>query len=346
MARVNPIRVLRNVGLQIYPEHFRPKFARIIVTRNCPLRCQMCTFWRKPKPDPSLKLIKHWIKELADFGAEEISIGGGEPFIRKDLPEIVREIKSYGIKCGITTSGWLTDKTPFPFPLADHYEISIDGVKPETHDKIRGLKGSWKQAVRTVKLAKKKASVSQINFVLQADNYLELVDYCKFAKSLGVKVAIIPISPKLAAQPAISKKLGRADTSFLKSILEKAMAVGNVLNTREFFDLYLSKFDCRSCPQKCLAPHDCILIFANGDVYPCGNFYKPVGRLTERKRLKDIYRNYKDVRKAVRQGSYKPCYSCTYPDIIPNRGLLSNIKFFAGEALRSRPSQIKGKPPC
>lgn len=339
MARINPLKILRNVGLQIYPELFRPKLSRIIVTRNCPLKCQMCTFWGKGWRDPSLKLIKHWIKELADFGVEEISIGGGEPFIRKDLPEIVQEIKSYGIRCGITTSGWLTGKVPFP--PADHYEISIDGVKPETHDKIRGLKGSWKQAVKTVKLAKKKSSVSQVNFVLQADNYLELVDFCKFAKSLGVNVSIIPVSSCLAAQPAISKKYGKVDTAPLRSIIDEAMAVGNVLNTREFFDIYFYKLNNKVTQQTCLFPYECILIFANSYVYPCGNFSRPVGKLTEKKRLRDIYRDYKDVRKAVRLGLHNPCFTCTYGDLIPCRGPWSTIKFFVREALRTRPSRLK-----
>lgn len=334
MAQKNPLKILRHAGLQIYPDLFRPKLSRIIVTRNCPLRCQMCTFWGKRWSDPSLGLIKHWIGELADFGVEEISIGGGEPFIRKDLPEIVDEIKSYGIESGITTSGWLTGKVPFP--LADHYEISIDGVKPETHDKIRGVKGSWEQAVKTVKLAKKKSSVSQVNFVLQADNYLELVDFCKFAKSLGVSVSIIPVSSCLAAQPEISKKYGRVDTGRFKSIIDEAMAVGNVLNTKEFFDIYFYKLKNKVTRQTCLFPYECILIFANSYVYPCGNFSRPVGKFTEKKRLEDIYRNYKNVREAVRLGLHKPCASCTYGDLIPNRGLWKTMKFFAQEALRAR----------
>ncbi len=325
-------KIFRSMGMQIRPESFRPKFARIIVSRNCALRCQMCTFWRKWKADPTFEEIKHWIDELAKFGVEEISIGGGEPFLRKDLPQIVERIKSHGIRCGMTTSGWFINSVPL-LP-ADHYEVSIDGVKPETHDKIRGRKGSWERAVKTVKLAKKKYAVSQINFVLQADNYKELVDYCKFAKSLGVKVSIIPISPKLAAQPAVSKKMASVDPKVLRSLINEAMKIGVITNTPEFFGIYLAKFGRDVTPQSCLAPNDCVLIFANSDVYVCGNFDRPVGKLTKTKKLEDIYRDYTEIRKAVSAGKHKPCWNCSYPDINPHRGFVGNIKFFMREARR------------
>jgi len=324
--------ILRDLKVQIQPESIRPEFARIIVTRNCPLRCQMCTFWRRWKSDPSFKEIKYWIDELADFGVKEISIGGGEPFIRKDLPDIVDHIKSYGIRCGITTSGWMVDSVPLA--PADHYEVSIDGPIPEVHDKIRGRPGSWEKAVKTVKLAKKKYAISQINMVLQADNYEYLLDYCEFAKSLGVKVSIIPISPKLAAQPRISKKMAQVDPQVLRTILKKAMKTGVLNNTWEFFEIYLSKFGDGVKAEKRLCPYYYILIFSNSDVYPCGNFDQPVGKLTRTRKLKKIYQDYEKIRKEVAGGCHKHCLDCTYPDIIPFRGVFGNVKFYAQEFIK------------
>ncbi|MFC1914658.1 radical SAM/SPASM domain-containing protein [Chloroflexota bacterium] len=305
---------------------------RIIVTRNCPLRCQMCTFWRKSRPDPSLEIIKHWIKELVDFGVEDIGIGGGEPFIRKDLLEIVEEIKSYGVTCGITTSGWLVGKVPFP-PV-DQCEISIDGATPETHDKIRGRKGSWERAVNTIKIAKEHCRIGQLNFVLQADNYHELVDFCLLAKQLGLGVSVIPVSLKLAAQPSVSKDLVKLDTNLLKHVIGEAMKVGNLLNNREFLRIFLSKLDNGNTQQPCMAPSDIILIFANGDVYPCGNFDTPVGNLSEGKSLEDIYQDYKTLRARVWSGSYEGCSSCIYPDIVTRATLRSRTIRLAQRSLK------------
>ena len=325
-------RASRVIMEYINPEFCRPKSARLIITGNCPLRCKMCSFWHEHSPDPSLELIKYWVKELADFGIEHVAIGGGEPFIRKDLVEIVKEVKSYGMTCGVTTSGWLEDKVPFP-PV-DQCEISIDGARPETHDEIRGVKGSWERAINTVKIAKEYCVVSQLNFVLQADNYSELVDFCLLAKQLGVPVSVIPVSLKLAAQPSLSEDVIEFDTRLLKHSIDEAMKVGNISNNPEFFRIFLSKLKKGGIRQQCLAPFNCVLIFTNGDIYPCGNFDIAVGNLSEGKSLKDVYQDYKTWRKVIWSGSHDRCRSCTYPDIVTRETLRSSMVSFARRSLK------------
>ena len=88
---------VKGVKLLIDPKSCKPHSARLIITKNCMFKCKMCTFWKEKHKDPSLKLVKYWIKELAKFGIKDVDIGGGEPFIRKDLVEIVDEIKKYGM---------------------------------------------------------------------------------------------------------------------------------------------------------------------------------------------------------------------------------------------------------
>jgi len=314
--------MLKDILMQIQPELYRPKYARLIITHNCPLKCQMCSFWHEWKQDPTTEDLKTWIKELADFGVDDISLGGGEPFIRKDLSELVEEIHSYGLTCGVTTSGWI-DKDSFP-PV-DRVEISIDGAKPETHDKIRGMEGSWDKAVSLVKRLKEMGKINQINFVLQRDNYLELEEYAKMAKSLGVMVSIIPISLDLVAQPRLEEGLAEIDPVLLRDQIEKAYAVGNVATTREFIEFWLAKANNEETGTRCLAPNVEILVFATGDVYPCGNIQKPVGNLRESS-LEKIYENYQQRRKEIRAGAYAPCDDCIYPDIIFARGLWQNTK--------------------
>lgn len=310
----------------INPEFSRPRSGRIIITDNCPLRCKMCTFWHKHTPEPSFELIKYWIKEMADFGVKDIDLGGGEPFIRKDLVDIVNEVKSYGITSSFTTSGWLVGKVPFP-PV-DRCEISIDGAKPETHDRIRGVDGSWEKAINAVKIAKQHCQVSQVNFVLQPDNYHEVVDFCQLAKKLEVRVALIPVSLKLAAQSSLSEDMKDFDIPLLKKLLNEAIKVGNVSNNPEFLRIFLSKLEKGATSQPCMSPFNCILIFTNGDIYPCGNFDIAVGNLSEGKRLKDIYSNYKTWRKKILSGLHERCSRCVYPDIITRGTLRSNISTF------------------
>ncbi|MDO8424728.1 MAG: radical SAM protein [bacterium] len=309
----------------INPNLCRPKSARLVVTANCNFRCQMCTFWGKQHEDPSLEVVKYWIKEMADFGIKEIEIGGGEVTLRKDLPDMVSAIKAAGMKCGITTNGWLIGGGQVPFPEVDLMEVSIDGARPETHDKIRGVKGAFERAVKTVEMAKERGVFNHLNFTLQTDNYLELPEYCDFAKKLGVKVGIIPLSLKLAAQPYISDNLSRYNIPILKGHLKKAFASGVILNNQAFFsDIFFRKMEKGPYPTKCLAPYRCILIFINGDVYPCGNLDLIAGNLQPGKKLKDIWRDYSPLRKEIASGKRDFCNRCDYTDIATRRTIVSS----------------------
>jgi len=323
----------KSIMMHLNPETCRPKAARLIITTNCNFRCQICTFWKEKPLEASLETIKYWIKEMADFGIKEIDLGGGEPLLRKDLVEIIKEVKSYGIKCGLTTNGWLLSQIPFP-PL-DYIDISIDGAKPETHDKIRGVKGAWERAIQAAKIAKEHCPV-RFNFVLQTDNYTELVDFCNLAKKLGINVGVIPVSLKLAAQSRISNDLCKYDIPLLKKQLAQALETGVIVNNKEFLSIFLTKAEKGPFPQKCLAPFYCVLIFTNGDVYPCGNFDEPVGNLSIGKSFKDIYRNYRNMRKEIRSGSHRFCSQCVYSDIATTGTIRSNIAPFLKKSLKKK----------
>jgi len=330
------ISAAKRIMLQhINPAFCRPESGRIIVTQNCPLKCKMCTFWHKQHVDPDLKLVKYWIKELAEFGIKDIDIGGGEPFAREDLSDIVREVKTYGITCGLTTSGWLVDKVPFP-PI-DRCEISIDGANAQTHDKIRGIKGSWEQAIHAISVAKKYCKVTQLNFVLQPDNYHELIDFCKLTKKLSVpQVGLIPVSLKLAAQSSLSKEMNDFDLPVLEKVITEALGLGNIANNKEFIRIFLSKLEKGCASQKCFAPYNCILIFTNGDVYPCGNFDVAVGNLSDGGSLKKIYEDYKHWREKISSGLHERCARCIYPDIITRRTMRSNVVLFFQRTLKKK----------
>lgn len=320
----------RNALMYANPDWCKPVSARLVVTINCNFHCQTCTFdwpyWTpEMKKDPSLEQVKHWISEMADFGVKEIEIGGGEVTLRRDLPDMINAVHEAGMKCGITTNGWLIGGGQVPFPKVDSMEISIDGAKAETHDKIRKIKGSFDRAIKTLEMAKKQCLV-HLNFVVQSDNYLEMVDYCNLARKLGVRASFIPVSLDLAAQPHMPESLTQFDIPLLKQQVQEVMKTGVALNSpaslKNFFD---RKEKGKPSPQKCLAPYRCILIFNNSDVYPCGNFDMPVGNLSLDKKLKDIWRNYQNIRSEVRSGKHDFCNNCTYGDVSTRKTILTSV---------------------
>ena len=317
-----------------YPNLFKPTQARLIITENCPLHCQMCSFWHEKSPEIPFELIDHWINECYKFGIKNISLGGGEPFIRPDLSRIVDKIKSMDMTCGITTSGWYVNNRKFP--NVDTCEISIDGYHSKTHDKIRGRKDSWNRAFDLVNriIRDDLCEIPHLNFALQRDNYKELSMFCMLIKKRHLKVSIIPISLHLSAQPALNEKFGAFDFKIMKDEIDGAYRVGNVVTSRSFLENVHAKMEGKRSVERCLTPYTDILIFTNGDVFPCGNIDKPMGNLSINDSLQSIYDDAQESRKDIFKGRNEYCNrKCVYPDIKP-ADLKGNVKLFM-EALRN-----------
>jgi len=91
----NSINFFINVGLQI--------------TRHCNLKCIHCCE-SDQMPDNSIQKIKIIIDKLSNAGLKKICITGGEPFLRKDLTEILEYVFNKNIQITLSTNGFLIDK--------------------------------------------------------------------------------------------------------------------------------------------------------------------------------------------------------------------------------------------
>jgi len=128
---------------------FEPDYIAIDTTYRCNLACSFCfmnkSALRKPAgKELSLAAWKKFIDTLSSK-PREFYIAGGEPGLRKDLPELVAHIKKGGHRCLITTNGCSLDVTAARKLLEaglDEITVSLHGT-PELHDKSVGLKGAF-----------------------------------------------------------------------------------------------------------------------------------------------------------------------------------------------------------
>lgn len=70
------------------------------ITNRCNLMCKHCyaeSNSRKPSEDLPLDTVKNVVDQLSDLGCVIIALAGGEPLMRKDLPQIIEYIKNKGI---------------------------------------------------------------------------------------------------------------------------------------------------------------------------------------------------------------------------------------------------------
>ena len=135
----------------------RPRSVTITLTSRCNLRCVMCNHWKhptRPSEEISTEQAMRVIGQVAAWGVTEVELSGGEPMLRRDFMELLRCAGRNGLKVNVTTNGMLIPED-VALELVQHaglrLQISLDGAKAETHDKIRGKEGSYAEILAGVK---------------------------------------------------------------------------------------------------------------------------------------------------------------------------------------------------
>ncbi len=160
----------------------------VIVTYRCNARCTMCNRYKCPsKPDEELSL--ETIKKLPKMYFTNIT--GGEPFIREDLPDIVRELYKKSDRIVISTNGFFTDRI---IKLCEEFpnvgiRISIEGLE-ETNNKIRGLNDGFNKGYSTLKkLVEMKHPDVGFGMTVQDTNAKDLVPLYDLSNELNMEFA-------------------------------------------------------------------------------------------------------------------------------------------------------------
>ena len=121
----------------------------VIVTYRCNAKCTMCNRYKVPS-NPEEEISIDTIRKLPEMYFTNIT--GGEPFIREDLKEIVRELYKKSDRIVISTNGFFTDRIVDlckEFPQVG-IRISIEGLE-QTNNEIRGLDDGFNRGYTTLK---------------------------------------------------------------------------------------------------------------------------------------------------------------------------------------------------
>ena len=145
------------------------------VTQRCNLRCVHCYAHSKDmeyENELSTEEGMSLIDDLADFGCPVILFSGGEPLMRKDLPELAGYARSKGIRAVISTNGTLITEE-MAKKLKDiglsYVGISLDGMK-ETNDMFRGQEGSFEKALQGLHNCQKEGIKVGLRFTINRHN--------------------------------------------------------------------------------------------------------------------------------------------------------------------------------
>ncbi|MGB5157704.1 12,18-didecarboxysiroheme deacetylase [Desulfobacterium sp. N47] len=149
------------------------------VTRQCNLKCIHCYAHAKSRPvDDELSTADgiKLIDDLSQFQVPVILFSGGEPLMRKDLPELAGYAVEKGMRAVISTNGTLiseqTAKILKEVGLS-YVGISLDGME-EINDRFRGVKGAYKQALEGIRNCMDAGIKVGLRFTINKYNFYEI----------------------------------------------------------------------------------------------------------------------------------------------------------------------------
>jgi MoaA/NifB/PqqE/SkfB family radical SAM enzyme/ubiquinone/menaquinone biosynthesis C-methylase UbiE len=329
----------------------RLREAWLHTNNSCNLACAHCLVSSSPKGEPGLPTAtwRRLIEEVIALGVDRCYITGGEPFVRQDLPELIRLItETHGIELII-----LTNATLFAGPrksLLDgldrtkvRFQVSLDGSTPAINDPIRG-NGSFAAALAGLQELARRGFDVTLTTVVTSTNLADLPSLVRVAAAAGVRSQHLMWMHRRGRVteeqngwfPSTEQLIGAT-----RAAKQEADRHGIVLDNAASFELRANapagvKFDLGNAGWQSLC------VYADGQVYPSAAFanHKPLwcGDATNGMTLEQVWRT-SPVLQQIREASVirKPQASADPLRFLTGGGDLEHSYFFSGEFLGEDP---------
>ena len=320
----------------------KPTVVSLSVTNRCNSHCTMCNIWKRVKDIPDIKSLELSENEIIDLLSRplfselvEIDLTGGEPHLRDDLVDIALgtgRLKNSSLpdlrSIIITSNGLLPQKI-----ISNYHRIleglrdtnldlisvaSIDGIG-ETHDLIRGTRGAYELASKTIS--------GLLELRKEYPNYF-----------IGIKTTVLPDNVHALdaiLDLALEKNLFHiispvffTETRFRNIDRREALRLGpdvhqelsqfysrNEFNTGYFYSKLRSFLTAGRKQWSCTAFYNYLFIEFDGKVYPCELISEPIGDVRKQD-LDDIWNSNpaRYWRKSI--GKLECCQKCIEPGAI------------------------------
>jgi radical SAM protein with 4Fe4S-binding SPASM domain len=248
-----------------------PTDVSIITTYRCQMQCKMCDIWENPS-DSKREITAKELEMLPNF--KFVNITGGEPFVRRDLEDIVEVMYTKAPRIVISTSGWHTDriiKMAKRFPNIG-IRVSIEGLS-QKNDDLRGREGSFDRALRLL-LTLKEMGIKDIGFgcTVSNKNSEDMLWLYKLSREMGLEFATASFHNSYYFHKDDNEITNKDEVinNFRKLMEELLKDKSPKSWYRAFFNLGLINY-IREQPRMlpCEAGTANFFIEPYGDVYPC-----------------------------------------------------------------------------
>ena len=296
----------------------RPCLMLHLITNRCMCHCASCLWKNNDWQDVPLEDLKRFYAQAAEQGFLGTAVSGGEPYLRKDLGELLRFIKrEAGMATLLFNTGWfLQERMDETLPYVDILLLSIDSARPERHDELRGLPGLFDRLMQGIDAVKRKYPDLPIhlNTCVQKGIAEEVDDLIRLTERVGVKISFDVIS---------EFRHGKGDTHFSETdmgmplpelrgvcayLLEKKEAGAPIVNSKMYFRYFVEGKPGYTCHY----PKVCMQLDGRGNVEDCLNLDVPIANIMDMP-LAEILAlpRFRQLRKDA-----EDCCSCNSPTMV------------------------------
>ncbi len=245
----------------------------------CNLKCSHCgSSAGKARPDElTTDEALNLVEDLAKLKTQDVCLMGGEPLIRRDWHIIAKKVKDLGMRLMIISNGYNINRDIISklVDLQPHsVSTSLDGGIAETHDKIRGVKGSFDKVIDYIESSKGADLPTTVLTTVSKLNLKELPMIRDFLlnKSIAWQIQIATPAGRFPRELALSKEEYYSVALFIASMQEKYKKGELPLIGAHCLGYYSSHFPCLGLYPVwtgCQAGITVISIKSNGDIIGC-----------------------------------------------------------------------------
>jgi SynChlorMet cassette radical SAM/SPASM protein ScmE len=318
-----------------------PKTLDIAITNRCNLRCLYCYHFGgagEVGDDLPAREWQQFFEELNRCAVMDVILAGGEPFMRKDLKEIIESIVANRMRFSILSNGTLITEKMADFLAStgrcNHVQVSIDGSNPAVHDACRG-RGNFEKAVGGAKRLMAHGIKTAVRVTIHKHNVRDLDN---IARLLLEDLQL----PSFSTNSAMYMGLCRKNKAMVQmNVGEHILAMESLLRLNKKYDgrisasagplsegrSWLEMEEARLAgkatqPHRgflagCNGPDSKMAVRADGVMVPCTQIsHIELGRINKDS-LKDVWTNHPEMkrlrdRRQIPLGNFSLCRGCSY----------------------------------
>jgi len=187
-GKITPLEIIKKIGEDGLSGGIED--VCLFPTYSCNLNCYMCHVQHMRGKDNNYISMDDWKAAFKNLDIAKMFHLGGEPFVRKDMLELIEFFDSKGYHQIISTNGQQIT-IEVAKRLADLknlacIQVSLNGTKPEIDGKIRGSPNSYKKTVEGIKILKKAGVQTWIACAIVNENIDDLPNMVKLGAELKV----------------------------------------------------------------------------------------------------------------------------------------------------------------